>query len=111
MPNTTNSTSSSDHHESAEASGKVTIVRHLLPLVVPHTHLSVLQADNVPVSWHQSTDEVFIKVPVDDSVRGKEVSFEVHPTRLQLAVRGDTLLEGSLTDAGAINVDSEYQKQ
>lgn len=66
------------------------------------------QAGDVPVSWSQTTDEVLIKVPVDASVRGKEVDFEVHPTRLRLAVRGNTLLEGSLLDAGAVSVDSEY---
>jgi len=44
---------------------------------------------------------------VPGSVRGKDVDFEVHPTRLRLAVQGDTLLEGGLQDAGAIAVDSE----
>jgi hypothetical protein len=66
-----------------------------------------LQAEGVAVTWHQTTDEVVIKVPVDQSVRGKEVDFEVHPTRLRLAVREAVLLEGSLADAGAVAVDSE----
>jgi hypothetical protein len=66
-----------------------------------------VQAEGVPVSWSQSTDEVQIKVPVDDSVRGKDVDFEVHPTRLRLAVQGKTLLQGGLQDAGSIAVDSE----
>jgi hypothetical protein len=44
-------------------------------------------------------------------VKGRDVAFEVHPTRLRLAVGGDVLLEGSLTDAGAINVDSECQAE
>jgi hypothetical protein len=61
----------------------------------------------VDVTWRQSTDEVVIKVPVQSDVRGKEVDFEVHPTRLHLAVRGHPLLEGGLQDAGAIQVDSE----
>lgn len=65
------------------------------------------QAEGVSVTWRQTPDEVLIKVPVQGSVRGKEVDFEVHPTRLRLAVRGNTLLEGGLQDAGAIQVDSE----
>lgn len=66
-------------------------------------------AEGVAITWGQNTDEVNIKVPVASSVRGRDVDFEVHPTRLRLAVGGDVLLEGSLTDAGAINVDSEWQ--
>lgn len=66
-------------------------------------------AEGVAITWGQSTDEVNIKVPVASSVKGRDVDFEVHPTRLRLAVGGDVLLEGSLTDAGAINVDSEWR--
>ena len=66
-------------------------------------------AEGVAVTWGQTTDEVNIKVPVASSVKGRDVDFEVHPTRLRLAVGGDVLLEGSLTDAGAINVDSEWR--
>jgi hypothetical protein len=61
----------------------------------------------VSVTWRQTPDEVLITVPVEADVRGKEVVFEVHPTRLRLAVRGNTLLQGGLQDAGAVQVDSE----
>lgn len=65
------------------------------------------QAEGVPVSWSQTTDEVLVKVPVAASVRGRDVGFEVHPTRLRLAVDGAVLLEGNLSDAGSIKVDGE----
>jgi hypothetical protein len=57
------------------------------------------------VSWHQTTDDVLIKVPVPPGTRGKDVAFEVHPTRLSLAVQGEPLLAGGLADAGAIKLD------
>jgi hypothetical protein len=59
------------------------------------------------VSWTQNTDEVLIKVPVATSVRGRDVQFEVHPTRLRLEVDGRCLLQGNLSDAGALQCDGE----
>lgn len=35
-----------------------------------------------------------MRVPIDDSVHGQDVEFEVHPARLRLAVNNETLLEG-----------------
>jgi hypothetical protein len=61
----------------------------------------------VSASWSQTTDEVQLRVPVDSSVRGKDVAFEVHPLRLKLAVAGSTLLEGRLEDAGSVRADGE----
>jgi hypothetical protein len=65
------------------------------------------QAEGVSASWSQTTDEVQLRVPVDSSVRGRDVAFEVHPLRLKLAVGGSTLLEGRLEDAGSIRADGE----
>ncbi|MEW5301586.1 MAG: hypothetical protein WDW36_004437 [Sanguina aurantia] len=56
-------------------------------------------------TWSQSTDEVFIQVPVASSTKGRDVKLEVHPKRLQLRVEGATVLEGSLVDCGEIVVD------
>jgi hypothetical protein len=67
-----------------------------------------LQEDGFTVSWSQNTDEVFIKLPVSDDVRGKDVAFEVHPTRLSLKINGQTALAGSLIDAGAVSLDGAY---
>ncbi|KAF6261539.1 cyclophilin-like domain-containing protein [Scenedesmus sp. NREL 46B-D3] len=64
-----------------------------------------MQAQGVSASWSQTTDEVQLRVPVDSSVRGKDICFEVHPLRLKLAVDGSTLLEGRLEDAGSIRAD------
>ncbi len=66
------------------------------------------QAEGCKASWSQSTDEVFVKVPVDSSIKGKDVHLEVHPSRLALQVAGTSMLEGSLTDAGEIDLDGEW---
>eukprot|EP00798_Chlamydomonas_sp_ICE-L_P013480 gene13479-19338_t len=55
-----------------------------------------------PSALKQNADEVFIRVPVAESVRGK---FEVHPKRLSLHVDGNSMLEGSLEDVGSIKLD------
>lgn len=67
------------------------------------------QAEGLDVTWTQSTDEVYVKVPVDSSVRGKDVKFEVHPTRLALSVGGSDVLAGGLTDAGQVDVDGAFR--
>lgn len=46
-------------------------------------------------------------MPVASDVRGKEVSCELKPRRMALAVRGQTLLEGPL-EAGAVRSDECY---
>lgn len=76
----------------------------MLPL---HAHFVHTQAEGVSASWSQNTDEVQMRVPVDASVRGRDVSLEVHPLRLKLTVEGATLLEGRLEDVGSIRADGE----
>ena len=65
------------------------------------------QADGLAVTWDQNQDEVFLKVPVAEGAKGRDVAFEVHPGRLSLALGGDVLLAGSLADAGEIDVDGD----
>lgn len=60
------------------------------------------------VKWYQSTDEVFVKVPVNTDVKGKDVKLEVHPKRLSLKINNEEALHGSLVDAGEVNVDDCY---
>jgi peptidylprolyl isomerase len=59
-------------------------------------------SSNTPrrVTWDQSTDEVFVRVPVADDVRGRDVELEVHPTRLVLRVQGLEVLAGPVEGAG-----------
>ncbi|GLI64268.1 hypothetical protein VaNZ11_007483 [Volvox africanus] len=57
------------------------------------------------IRWSQTTDEVQVEVPVAEGVRGRDVTLEVHPRRLRLAVRGQPVLSGSLADAGEVMVD------
>jgi hypothetical protein len=71
-------------------------------------HKNKTQADGLAVTWDQNQDEVFLKVPVAEGVKGRDVAFEVHPGRLSLALGGDVLLAGSLADAGEIDVDGDY---
>ena len=63
------------------------------------------KGDGLAVTWEQNQDEVFLKVPVAEGTKGRDVVFEVHPGRLSLALGGDVLLAGSLSDAGEIDVD------
>lgn len=81
--------------------------KHTLAHHFMHTH-PCMQAQGVSASWSQTTDEVQLRVPVDSSVRGKDICFEVHPLRLKLAVDGSTLLEGRLEDAGSIRADGGW---
>lgn len=63
--------------------------------------LRVSSNNPAPVSWDQSADEVFVRVPVGPDVRGRDVDLEVHPTRLSLRVRGEAALDGPVEGAGA----------
>ncbi len=59
------------------------------------------------MTWTQGTDDVLVKIPVSDSTRGKDVAFEIHPTRLALRVAGQDTLVGSLDGAGEVDLDGE----
>lgn len=59
-------------------------------------------------TWKQNTEEVLLRVPVAADVRGRDVEFEAHPRRLALRVRGEDLVNGSLADAGDIDVDATF---
>ncbi|KAG1680814.1 hypothetical protein FOA52_008147 [Chlamydomonas sp. UWO 241] len=66
------------------------------------------EADGVSASWTQTPDDVLIRVPVDASVRGRDISFEVHPKRLSLAVDGKQLLAGNFAGGGDVNADESF---
>jgi len=51
---------------------------------------------------------VLLRIPVPAEVAGRDVKFEAHPKRLQLSVRGEEVVGGSLADAGEIDIDSEW---
>jgi len=46
------------------------------------------------VAWKQGPDEILVRVPITEGIRGKDVQWEVHPARLRLAVKDEVLLEG-----------------
>lgn len=55
--------------------------------------------------WWQSPAEVFIKLYIEEDVRGRDIDFELHPTRMCLKVGGASLLEGNYEEAGKINIE------
>lgn len=57
------------------------------------------------ITWEQNTDDVIINVPVAEDVKGRDIDFEVHPKRLSLKIKGETVLQGDLSDVGAINLN------
>ena len=64
------------------------------------------QAPSAAASWSQTPDEVLLRLRVPPETRGKDVSFEAHPERLAVALRGgESLAAGSLADAGDVDVD------
>ena len=69
---------------------------------------SDMQGPGVSASWTQTTDDVLIKVPVPPSTKGRDLKFDIHPKRLNLALDGNMLLGGSLNDVGEIKVDGGW---
>mmetsp|Transcript_46993 Transcript_46993/g.119879 ORF Transcript_46993/g.119879 Transcript_46993/m.119879 type:complete len:486 (-) Transcript_46993:396-1853(-) len=61
-------------------------------MVVPRASLKA--SPGFKPTWSQSTNEVLIKLPIPEEVRGGDVALEVHPKRLSLAVRGEPALAG-----------------
>lgn len=52
-----------------------------------HAMQFIGQAEGVGATWDQSTDEVFLRVPVPADVKGRDIEFEIHPKRLRLAAK------------------------
>lgn len=59
--------------------------------------------DDLGAVWVQNTDEVHLLLRTDPDVHKSDVSFQVHPNRLTLTVKGDPLLSGDLPEA--VNID------
>lgn len=51
----------------------------------------------------QTTDEAHLLVPTEPDVHKEDISFQVHPKRLTLTVKGESLLSGDLPEA--IDID------
>ena len=47
----------------------------------------------------QTTDEAHLLVPTEPDVHKEDISFQVHPKRLTLKVKGESLLSGDLPEA------------
>lgn len=56
------------------------------------------QGSGFKATWSQTTDEVHIRLPISDDVRGGDIEFEVHPKRLRLEVAGEAALAGYFED-------------
>lgn len=56
--------------------------------------LACSQAQDCEAVWTEDSDNVTVGVFVDEDVRGKQVTLDVHPTRMALAIQGTMVLEG-----------------
>ena len=62
-----------------------------------------MQGKGLDVAWLQTTDEVHLLVPTQPDIQKSDLSFQVHPNRLKLIVKGENLLSGDLPEA--VNID------
>eukprot|EP00955_Chlamydomonas_euryale_P098040 365122-Chlamydomonas_euryale.AAC.39 len=63
------------------------------------------RAEGVAATWSQTADEVLVRVPVEEGVRGRNIGFEVHPKRLVLSLDGKPLLAGDFDGTNSVNAD------
>lgn len=69
-----------------------------------HSKLACTQGhQDLDVGWMQTVDEAHLLVPTKPDVHKKDISFQVHPNRLTLKVKGESLLSGALPEA--VNID------
>lgn len=60
----------------------------------------IKKGKDVEAVWLQTTDEITVGVVIADDIKGADVAFEIHPTRMRLAVRGEMVLEGDFNGGG-----------
>ena len=65
-----------------------------------------LQKEGVDIAWLQTTEEVHLLVPAEQEVHKADLSFQVHPQRLHLEVKGETLLSGDLPES--VDIDGMH---
>lgn len=53
-----------------------------------------MQKEGLDLQVEIHVDEVALRFVVDREIEREDVTCEIHPTRLSVAVRGDTVLEG-----------------
>lgn len=58
------------------------------------------------VSWLQTTNEVHFLVTTQPGIQKSDLSFQIHPNRLNLTVKGESLLSGDLPEA--VDIDGCY---
>ena len=58
-----------------------------------------MQKDGLDTAWLQTTEEVHLLVPTEQEVHKSDLSFQVLPQKLHLAVKGETLLFGDLPES------------
>jgi cyclophilin family peptidyl-prolyl cis-trans isomerase len=60
-------------------------------------HAALKPKEGLKVAHKQGEHELLVRVPIEEGVRGKDIAFEVHPTRLRLAAHDEVLLEGDFS--------------
>ena len=48
--------------------------------------------------WHQDTTTLTVGVEIGADVRGRDIDFEVHPSRMRLSTSGEIALEGDFPE-------------
>jgi hypothetical protein len=66
-------------------------------LAIPSACHLLPQKEGLKVAHKQGEHELLVRVPIGEGVRGKDIAFEVHPTRLRLAANNEVLLEGDFS--------------
>ncbi|XP_045203815.1 nudC domain-containing protein 2-like isoform X2 [Mercenaria mercenaria] len=49
--------------------------------------------------WYQTMEEVFIEVNLEEGTSGRQVKVNITPKRLQVLVKGETIIEGELASS------------
>lgn len=79
----------------------------MLELVASLSHKPALtQKKGLDIGWLQTTEEVHLLVPTESEVNKSDLSFQVHPQRLHLAVKGESLLSGDLPES--VDIDGMH---
>jgi hypothetical protein len=54
----------------------------------------IVQRDGLTVDVELNVDDVALSITVERDLQREEVTCEIHPRRLHVALRGETVLEG-----------------
>lgn len=65
-----------------------------------------LQKRDLDIGFVQTVEDVYFLIPTEEDVQKPDLSLQVFPNRLDLKVKGDTLLSGDFPEA--VDVDGRW---